>query len=109
MILFTASELPFHIAFHTTMAFFTEETAARAPAMRDFLDAGPDGRRAFATGMSGGVCRDCQSSSFWPAVLCHGVLRDAAGRRGGGIAGREEGFWAIPGCLAWHPGGEKSE
>jgi hypothetical protein len=61
----------------------------------------------FGTGMPDAACRDCSSLSYRPAVLCPGVLRYGAGRRGGGIADREEGFRAIPGCAAEHTGNEE--
>jgi hypothetical protein len=40
-------------------------------------------------------------------MLCPDFLRYATGLRGGGIADREEGFWAIPECPAGHTGNEK--
>jgi hypothetical protein len=94
-------------------SIFATGAAARGPPMKGFFGAGPDGRRAFRNryarlGMPG------LSVFFFPAggavPRCPAVCRGTPGRRhrrGGGIAGREEGFWAIPGCHAGHTGCEK--
>jgi hypothetical protein len=94
MILFTASGLPFRIAFHTTIEFFTEEIAARAPAMRGFLDAGRDGRRAFRNryvrrGMPGLSVFLILAGGVVPRrpAVCRGTPWRRHRRPGGGILG----------------------
>jgi hypothetical protein len=91
---------------HLTSLFATR-ASSRGPPMKGFLGAGPDDRRAF---------RNRYARRSMPELfVCLRPAGDAVPRRpavcrgtpGGGIAGREEGFWAIPGCPAGHTGSEK--